>query len=108
MAYKLKNEPCYSCKGIYSILNTALILIMPVYILFSVHGFEKAFYNVTEGDNITIVFKKEVKGTSLFPSPHLGGIILSEVTDGRLGSVFIYSNALHHIILSLRLQPSVC
>ena len=70
------------------------MLIMLVYILFSVHGFSEAFPNVTEGNVKTIKFTKEVKGSSRFPSPDLSGIISSEATDGRLGLVFIYSNAL--------------
>ena len=67
------------------------MLIMLVYIiLFSVHGFSEAFPNVTEGNDKTIKFTKEVKGTSAFPSPDLSGIISSEATDGRLGLVFTY------------------
>ena len=59
------------------VMNTTCFVLMLIFmvkfILISVHGFQRAFYTVIEGDNITIQFTKAVKGRSQFPSPNLRG-----------------------------------
>ena len=51
-----------------------------------VHGFSESYYNVTEGDSLTIDFHEQVKGGGSSLRPDLKGTILSEGAepDGRL------------------------
>ena len=55
-----------------------------------VHGFQHSLYYLREGENLTISFLREVKGTTRFPFLQLDGLITSEAdTAGKL-TVFLH------------------
>ena len=65
-----------------------------------VHGFAKAFDNVTEGDSLNTTFSLNVKGTTRLQSVNVTGMVTSQSDTARkLFLIFI-----SYVVLAIHLQ----